>query len=191
MKTITLAALALALPLSISNAWANEFTPLPESVLSDPNANSTTIDDGNASTSATIWSSSFDLSKLSFASIYTIELTIKYSGIANVGSEKWFVHTNGSTGTTSTGLLVATPKDPKSQTVTFSSVSNPLIFENMIKNGKVSYWFTEGTTDQNSFVLNSAKLSVVGAVPEPESYAMLLAGLAMMGTIARRRNKNS
>ena len=30
----------------------------------------------------------------------------------------------------------------------------------------------------------------VTAVPEPESYAMLLAGLGLMGTIALRRNKN-
>jgi hypothetical protein len=30
----------------------------------------------------------------------------------------------------------------------------------------------------------------VTAVPEPESYAMLLAGLGLMGVIARRRNRN-
>jgi hypothetical protein len=30
----------------------------------------------------------------------------------------------------------------------------------------------------------------VTAVPEPESYAMLLAGLGLMGAIARRRNKS-
>jgi hypothetical protein len=30
----------------------------------------------------------------------------------------------------------------------------------------------------------------VAAVPEPETYAMLLAGLGVMGFIARRRNKS-
>jgi hypothetical protein len=30
----------------------------------------------------------------------------------------------------------------------------------------------------------------VTAVPEPESYAMLLAGLGLMGAIARRRKQN-
>lgn len=34
-------------------------------------------------------------------------------------------------------------------------------------------------------------VSVTTAVPEPESYAMMLAGLALMGTIARRRKSKS
>lgn len=33
-------------------------------------------------------------------------------------------------------------------------------------------------------------ISAVAAVPEAETYAMLLAGLGLMGTIARRRNKS-
>ena len=39
--------------------------------------------------------------------------------------------------------------------------------------------------NQSDFTLIS-----VTAVPEPESYAMLLAGLGLMGTIVRRRNKS-
>ena len=35
----------------------------------------------------------------------------------------------------------------------------------------------------------SGNVNLVTAVPEPESYAMLLAGLGLMGTIARRRSK--
>jgi len=36
------------------------------------------------------------------------------------------------------------------------------------------------------------QLYMVSAVPEPETYAMMLAGLGLMGTIARRRkNKNA
>ena len=31
----------------------------------------------------------------------------------------------------------------------------------------------------------------VGAVPEPETYAMLLAGLGMMGFVARRRKNKT
>ena len=37
----------------------------------------------------------------------------------------------------------------------------------------------------------SEKLVAVTAVPEPETYAMLLAGLGLMGTIARRRKAKS
>jgi hypothetical protein len=36
----------------------------------------------------------------------------------------------------------------------------------------------------------SISTTAVTAVPEPESYAMLLAGLGLMGVIARRRNKS-
>jgi len=33
--------------------------------------------------------------------------------------------------------------------------------------------------------------TITAAVPEPESYAMMLAGLGVMGVIARRRRKTS
>ena len=39
--------------------------------------------------------------------------------------------------------------------------------------------------------LDSANALHIAAVPEPETYAMLMAGLGLMGAIARRRNKKS
>ena len=39
--------------------------------------------------------------------------------------------------------------------------------------------------------VNGQKALTIAAVPEPESFAMLLAGLGLMGAIARRRNKKS
>lgn len=38
---------------------------------------------------------------------------------------------------------------------------------------------------------NALHIAAVAAVPEPENFAMLLAGLGLMGAIARRRNKKS
>ncbi len=45
-----------------------------------------------------------------------------------------------------------------------------------------------GTSDSYGTSLDNVSLTT-SAVPEPESYAMLLAGLGMMGFIARRRRK--
>jgi hypothetical protein len=56
-----------------------------------------------------------------------------------------------------------------------------------VQNGvAVAAWLdTSATATANTFNL------AVAAVPEPETYAMLLAGLGLMGAIARRRNKKS
>jgi hypothetical protein len=34
-------------------------------------------------------------------------------------------------------------------------------------------------------------VDVTGVIPEPETYAMLLAGLGLMGFVARRRRRNA
>lgn len=43
---------------------------------------------------------------------------------------------------------------------------------------------------QNNYDLVSLPLASVNAVPEPETYAMMLAGLGLMGAMVRRRRKS-
>jgi len=52
------------------------------------------------------------------------------------------------------------------------------------------------TTEIDTDAVHAAKFmlqgsTLIAAVPEPETYAMLLAGLGLMGAVARRRNKKS
>ena len=55
----------------------------------------------------------------------------------------------------------------------------------VLLNGATSLMFhAAGTSDSLGGSLDNVSVT---AVPEPESYAMMLAGLALMGTIARRR----
>ncbi len=49
----------------------------------------------------------------------------------------------------------------------------------------VNNWGGQSVNDEGWGIASAS----VSAVPEPETYAMLLAGLGMMGTIVRRRNK--
>ncbi|TXT23230.1 MAG: hypothetical protein FD134_2256 [Gallionellaceae bacterium] len=51
----------------------------------------------------------------------------------------------------------------------------------------VGYGYLNGT--QHAFLLQDVAPSVASAVPEPETYAMLLAGLGLLGYTARRRKQ--
>jgi hypothetical protein len=53
----------------------------------------------------------------------------------------------------------------------------------------VSTAFLAYTTTAGSGIGGAGSLAFTQAVPEPESYAMLLAGLGLMGCVARRRAK--
>lgn len=52
-------------------------------------------------------------------------------------------------------------------------------------------FYAAGRSDSVGGSLDNVSVSVATSVPEPESYAMMLAGLGLMGAIARRRKSKS
>ena len=212
MKKTTLAAIALALPLSIGSAWAVP-TTLGSFTHNYGNGigqvapyGSDALNDGFVTVSD--WSSNrfkdtFDLKGLSSGSIDSFVLTLTYSdvygGITGL-LEQWYVRPGGAGSPSNSAPFRAfklADSGNATKTVEFTFDSGTTTFTSMAENKSFYYLFAEQTTDifaPDKFKLYSAKLEVTGTaapVPEPESYAMLLAGLALMGPIARRRNKNS
>jgi choice-of-anchor C domain-containing protein len=92
---------------------------------------------------------------------------------ANMGggdSKALFVSFNGGAATSFTGSGTISP-----YSLSFVGTGSP-----------TTLLFASAATGNSGAVLDNVS---VAAVPEPESYAMLLAGLGLMGAIARRRNK--
>ena len=54
--------------------------------------------------------------------------------------------------------------------------------------GSQTMLFKTGTGSGHTLNVDDLKITV--SVPEPETYAMLLAGLGVMGAVARRRKSN-
>ena len=81
----------------------------------------------------------------------------------------------------------------------FDTVTSTAVLTGTIFNGGlVGFGLFNGTTGSGSYALHIAgnskgsssyagTLSVTSAVPEPETYGMMLAGLGLMGFVARRR----
>lgn len=62
-----------------------------------------------------------------------------------------------------------------------------------LAHASVSVFFSDGSFGSASLVQQDWNVNqdlVIGAVPEPETYAMLLAGLGLLGFAARRRQQN-
>ena len=87
---------------------------------------------------------------------------------------------NGDSGSVNNGHLFYASIDGGSLADGFYDSTNP-------RNGKViALGFTDGNAGNVGDDDHQDLMVKVSAVPEPESYAMMLAGLALMGTVARR-----
>ena len=185
MKKTPLAALALALPLTIGSALASTATPLN-------NLGGTILDNGNE---AIVSIGSFDLSKWTFSAGSSITLTFRATGThdnSRGDNEKWsFVVAASEADLSSTSSSVRFKDEVElDNLVLFSTSSHKNLFDSIDKSDHLYYGFVEKSKGSDAFNLGEVTLTpknIVSSVPEPESYAMLLSGLALMATVARRR----
>lgn len=73
-------------------------------------------------------------------------------------------------------------------TLKLKTAANNGIWGNSVDVNPIGFKYQTGN---GSFEFTTDPTVVVTSVPEPETYAMLLAGLGLMGSIVRRRNKSA
>lgn len=140
----------------------------------------------------------FDLTELSDDTIESYELTLSFSlaGPSIRPNEAWLVQFQGSDGLDTMDddfALLRSGASP--QTITFNVTSDPVTngdaFENSLVTGLFTFGFGEMTSGFDSFVLNSATLTVNGTpapVPLPAGGLLLLGGLSGLAAFRRRKS---
>jgi len=189
-KSLTAAVVAIA----AFGANAATYSTTGSSVLSIPSSYSWTFDAVTADPVATL---DFVLKGFNtvdgfneYADVFQLSVNGKVVGVGAFnlgggGASAWFgsgsaINSNGS----------STSVSGNGGSVTFSGVAVALnAGSNTIKFGYTPAGYLNGSGQ--SLADESWKITgaTVSAVPEPETYAMLLAGLGVMGAIARRRKQ--
>lgn len=106
-----------------------------------------------------------------------------FTNEASTGGDYAFVSINGALTTLATPFDAANSSLPYAYTTGFQSF-------NQTFNADSEVTLAFGVVDVNDYNVSSALwLDNVAVVPEPESYAMLLAGLGLMGVASRRKQQ--
>lgn len=130
----------------------------------------------------------YDLNTLETSFTFTLTQSSLLSVIdAGFSGDRFEIHANGSLlGLTSAPITQGASEEPIFDIAT-------LLGDNRFSKG--SWNLAAGSYTITGLAAESVGGGLgymsITAVPEPKSYAMLLAGLGLMGTIARRRNRNA
>lgn len=188
--TITVFTSQSAFLAAISNVGVDTFDNMPLSSVASPTfrnagpynytAAVSTTSFFQAGTTSDVWLSTTTATD-------TITFNAFTGGVAGIGANFFGSDINGAF---SAGSLTITATDA-SGTVTETLVSAaPTSFLGFVSNGALTSVTITSVQPVSSFLwptVNNLTMGVAAVVPEPQTYAMLLAGLGFVGFMARRR----